>query len=100
MAAAGDGGGARGGASPLDQLAADRLVVLELVANRRRGIRRSGIRLLGHDEGVIWVPGQLPLAADAERVGLGAVEVLREHGQLLTAGRADHVLDRYAEERR
>src|SRR5256885_16474304 len=68
--------------------------------NVRRELRRSGIGLLGDDEGVVRVPGELHLAAHRERLRLRAVGVLREDGELLAAGGPDDVLDRDAEERR
>src|SRR5215210_5353049 len=67
-------------------------------ARSRRG--SSGMRgLLGDDEGVLWHPGELDLAARPEGRGLGSVRVLGDDGQLLAARRADHVLDRDAQER-
>src|SRR3954447_7218282 len=56
--------------------------------------------LLCDDEGVLWVPGQLDLAARPEALWLRAVRVLGDHGQLLASRRLDQVLDRDAEEGR
>src|SRR3954466_7243525 len=68
-------------------------------SSRARSICGSLIRLLlGDDEGVVGVPGQVDLAAGPEGVGLGAVEVRCEDGQLLAPRRVDEVLDRGAEE--
>src|SRR3954451_10406589 len=55
--------------------------------------------LLGDDEGVLRVPGQLDLAARPEGLRLAAVEVLRDDDELLPAPRGDHVLDRDPQER-
>src|SRR3954449_9610000 len=53
-------------------------------SSRARSICGSLMRLLlSDDEGVVGVPGQVDLAAGPEGVGLGAVEVLGEDGQLL-----------------
>src|SRR5215207_8842128 len=68
-------------------------------SSRARSIRGSlNALLLGYDEGVVGIPGQVDLAAGPERVRFRAVEVLGEDGQLLAARRLDHVLDRGAEE--
>src|SRR4051812_12376131 len=64
--------------------------------NTRRVWRGSATR---HHERVLRLPGQLDVAADAERVGLRSGRVLGEDVELLAARGVDHVLDRDAEER-
>src|SRR4051812_20233898 len=65
---------------------------------RPRNCRRVLRSVTGDHERVLRAPGELHLAADGERVGLGALGVLGEHIQLLARGGLDHVLDRDAQE--
>src|SRR3954469_4196768 len=62
----------------------------------RRVVRGS---VTGDHERVLRAPRQLDVAPDAERVGLRAFRVLREHVELLAARGGDDVLDRGAQKR-
>src|SRR4051812_38860509 len=55
---------------------------------RPRKRRRVYGSATAHHERVLRPPGELHPAACAERLGLGAVDVLGEHVELLTARRA------------
>src|SRR3954470_14478720 len=59
---------------------------------RPRNCRRVLRSATGDHERVLRAPGELHLAAHAERVGFGALGVLGEHVELLACGGLDHVL--------
>src|SRR3954470_23053978 len=65
---------------------------------RPRKRRRVYGSATAHHEGVLRPPGELDLAAGAQRLRLGAVRVLGEHVELLAARGAHHVLDGDAQE--